>query len=76
MAVRIERTDGLVLMSTEELFAEVGRKTGDIVIRMSAEALNKPGAFFQIKYQSDQVRGKPRGSARGSERERHRRSQC
>ena len=53
MAVRIERTDGLVLMSTEELFAEVGRKTGDIVIRMSAEALNKPGAFFQIKYQSD-----------------------
>ena len=53
MAVRIERTDGLVLMSTEELFAEVGRKTGDIVIRMSAEALKKPGAFFHISYQSD-----------------------
>ena len=40
-------------MSTEELFAEVGRKTGDIVIRMSAEALKKPGAFFHISYQSD-----------------------
>ena len=53
MAVRIERTDGLVLMSTEELFSEVGRKTGDIVIRMSAEALKKPGAFFHISYQSD-----------------------
>ena len=53
MAVRIERTDGLVLMSTDELFAEVGRKTGDIVIRMSAEALKKPGAFFHICYQSD-----------------------
>ena len=53
MAVRIERTDGLVLMSPEEIHAEVGRQTGDIVIRMSAEALKKPGAFFHIRYQSD-----------------------
>lgn len=53
MAVRIERTDGLVLMSPEEIHAEVGRQTGDIVIRMSAEALKKPGAFFHISYQSD-----------------------
>ena len=53
MAVRIERTDGLVLMSPEEIHAEVGRQTGDIVIRMSAEALKKPGAFFYISYQSD-----------------------
>lgn len=53
MAIRIERTDGLVLMSPEEIHAEVGRQTGDIVIRMSAEALKKPGAFFHISYQSD-----------------------
>ena len=53
MAIRIERTDGLVLMSPEEIHAEVGRQTGDIVIRMSAEALKKPGAFFHICYQSD-----------------------
>ena len=38
MAIRIERTDGLVLMSPEEIHAE---------------ALKKPGAFFHICYQSD-----------------------
>ena len=48
MEVRIERTDGLVLMSPEELHAEAARQDGEIVIRLSAEALKKPGAFFRI----------------------------
>ena len=49
MTVRIERTDGLVLMSPEELHAEAARQDGEIVIRLSAEALKKPGAFFRIQ---------------------------
>ena len=48
MAVRIERTKGLVLMSLEELHAAVAQKEGEIVIRLSAEALHLPGAFFHI----------------------------
>ena len=48
MAVRIERTKGLVLMSLEELHAAVAQKDGEIVIRLSAEALHLPGAFFHI----------------------------
>ena len=48
MAVRIERTKGLVLMSLEELHAAVAQKDGEIVIRLSAEALHLPGAFFSI----------------------------
>ena len=48
MAVRIERTNGLVLMSLEELHAAVAQKEGEIVIRLSAEALHLPGAFFHI----------------------------
>ena len=48
MEVRIERTNGLVLMSPEELHAAVAQKEGEIVIRLSAEALNLPGAFFHI----------------------------
>ena len=48
MAVRIERTNGLVLMSPEELHAAVAQKEGEIVIRLSADALHRPGAFFHI----------------------------
>ena len=48
MEVRIERTKGLVLMSLEELHAAVAQKEGEIVIRLSAEALHLPGAFFHI----------------------------
>ena len=48
MAIRIERTNGLVLMSPEELHAAVAQKDGEIVIRLSADALRRPGAFFRI----------------------------
>lgn len=48
MAVRIERTEGLVLMSPEELHAAVAQKDGEIVIRLSADSLHRPGAFFRI----------------------------
>lgn len=48
MAVRIEHTKGLVLMSQEELYAAVAQKDGEIVIRLSADALQQPGAFFSI----------------------------
>lgn len=48
MAVRIERTEGLVLMSPEELHAVVTQKEGEIVIRLSAKDLHRPGAFFRI----------------------------
>lgn len=48
MAVRIERTNGLVLMSPEELHAAVAKKDGEIFIRLSADALHRPGAFFSI----------------------------
>ena len=48
MAVRIERTKGLVLMSPEELHAAVAKKDGEIFIRLSADALHRPGAFFRI----------------------------
>ena len=48
MAVRIERTKGLVLMSLEELHTAVAQKDGEIVIRLSADALHRPGAFFSI----------------------------
>ena len=48
MAVRIERTNGLVLMSPDELHAAVAQKDGEIFIRLSAEALHLPGAFFHI----------------------------
>ena len=48
MAVRIERTNGLVLMSPEELHAAVAKKDGEILIRLSADALHRPGAFFSI----------------------------
>ena len=45
MTVRIERTDGLVLMSPEELHAEAARQDGEIVIRLSAEALKSRARF-------------------------------
>ena len=48
MAVRIERTNGLVLMSPDELHTAVAQKDGEIVIRLSADALHRPGAFFSI----------------------------
>lgn len=48
MTVRIERTEGLVLMSPEELHAVVAQKDGEVVIRLSAKALHRPGAFFRI----------------------------
>lgn len=48
MAVRIERTNGLVLMSPDELHAAVAKKDGEIFIRLSADALHRPGAFFSI----------------------------
>ena len=48
MAVRIERTNGLVLMSPDELHAAVAQKDGEILIRLSADALHRPGAFFSI----------------------------
>ena len=48
MEVRIERTNGLVLMSPEELHAAVAQKDGEIFIRLSADALHRPGAFFRI----------------------------
>ena len=48
MAVRIERTDGLVLMSPEELHAAVSQKDGEIFVRLSADVLHRPGAFFRI----------------------------
>lgn len=48
MAVRIERTNGLVLMSPDELHAAVAQKDGEIFIRLSADALHRPGAFFNI----------------------------
>lgn len=48
MAVHIERTEGLVRMSLEELHREVEKKEGVITIRLSAEALRRPGAVFRI----------------------------
>ena len=48
MAVRIERTNGLVLMSPDELHAAVAQKDGEIFIRLSADALHRPGACFSI----------------------------
>lgn len=48
MAVRIERTNGLVLMSLDELHAAAAQKDGEILIRLSADALHRPGAFFSI----------------------------
>ena len=48
MAVRIERTHGLVLMSPEELHTAVAQKSGEIFIRLSADVLRRPGAFFRI----------------------------
>lgn len=52
MAVRIERTNGLVLMSPEELHAAVAQKDGETVIRLSADSLHRPGAFFRIHYEN------------------------
>ena len=63
MTVRIERTDGLVLMSPEELHAEVARQDGEIVIRLSAEALKKPGAVFRIHCAPDTPADSPQPGA-------------
>ena len=48
MAVIIERTKGVTLMTNVELHHELDKKSGEIVIRLSAEELQKPGAFFRI----------------------------
>lgn len=63
MAVRIERTKGLVLMSLEELHAAVAQKEGEIVIRLSADALHRPGAFFRINSENSEEAQSPEATS-------------
>lgn len=50
-------------MSPDELHAAVAQKDGEIFIRLSADALHRPGAFFRIHSENREEADFPLGKA-------------